>query len=727
MIEALRGIDRLTWFNRISGGYLLLMVPLYWNYEAYDSTLWEKFLVAHIVVIRMGIGWLLSALSNRENGGRFALDTPILLYLGLVALSWMWAINPLKSGMEVIRVLLAATVYFAVSRTYTSESRDTWLCGSSAALGIVSLVGVIQYLGIGFLDWRSAGLPNSTFYYRNYAAMYVAIALPLAFGSLVLTRNDTTRLLHAASATLGVIFLIYTRTRGAWLGIIFAVVGVILALRVARDESSAYGAWFTGLVRQQRTLWVAGLVIVAALLMPPAEKGELDTLPAYKSSAAGAFVSILAGQGSGRTGTWLQSLQMIADHPLLGSGIGNWDASYLQYAGPILHQDGGLFARPHNDYLWTVTELGLSGLILFIWMPVGGLWLVWCRMRQSNNGSELILLTSLCAGLIAISVHAFFSFPRERMAATVIPFLYLGWISAVTRDSRSRPVVKVLQLARPAVMAVLCVLTLSTTIQVTRAYRAYFWADAYRTFDRFEQALAAISSAIELGVVDYRFYELKALIHHRMGDPEAALDASERLLKYHPHNPWSFHKVGLFHLELGNYADARDAFASGVQYAPGVGRIRRDLGRAYDGLGQPDSALASYEMALKAIPSDALLRTRLASSMADLEDFEAAKEHITVAAERLKLTRAHADVTVVGDVAMKSKAYDAAVLAYGRAAALVPENPVYQVNQVNALEAAGEIESAVAVLKSLLESAEPSDQEAIQKRIARMEQAEAGG
>ena len=51
MIEALRGIDRLTWFNRISGGYLLLMVPLYWNYEAYDSTLWEKFLVAHIVVI----------------------------------------------------------------------------------------------------------------------------------------------------------------------------------------------------------------------------------------------------------------------------------------------------------------------------------------------------------------------------------------------------------------------------------------------------------------------------------------------------------------------------------------------------------------------------------------------------------------------------------------------------------------------------------------------------
>ena len=159
----------------------------------------------------------------------------------------------------------------------------------------------------------------------------------------------------------------------------------------------------------------------------------------------------------------------------------------------------------------------------------------------------------------------------------------------------------------------------------------------------------------------------------------------------------------------------------------GGGRRRRDLGRAYAGRGHPDSALASYEMALKAIPSDALLRTRLASSMADLEDFEAAKEHITVAAERLKLTRAHADVTGVGDVAMKSKAYDAAVLAYGRAAALVPENPVYKVNQVNALEAAGEIESAVAVLKSLLEAAELSDQEAIQKRIARMEQAEAGG
>ena len=178
MITTLRNVARLDWFNRASGAYLLLAVPLYWNFEAYDTTLWEKFLVAHIIVLRMAAGWLGMSWEGRENRGRYLLDLPILLYLGWAALSWTSAINPLKSGMEVIRILLAATIYFSVSRTYRSEFRDVWLRAASLSLAAVSFIGIVQYLGFGFLDWRSAGLPSSTFFYRNYAAMFVVLVLP---------------------------------------------------------------------------------------------------------------------------------------------------------------------------------------------------------------------------------------------------------------------------------------------------------------------------------------------------------------------------------------------------------------------------------------------------------------------------------------------------------------------------------------------------------------------
>ena len=50
MIAAIRQIDRLDWFNRASVVYLLLVVPLYWNYGAYDT----RFLTADEGMITLG-------------------------------------------------------------------------------------------------------------------------------------------------------------------------------------------------------------------------------------------------------------------------------------------------------------------------------------------------------------------------------------------------------------------------------------------------------------------------------------------------------------------------------------------------------------------------------------------------------------------------------------------------------------------------------------------------
>jgi O-antigen ligase/tetratricopeptide (TPR) repeat protein len=721
VIERFRHLDLLSWHNRLAVMYLLTVVPLYQNYKAFDSTLWEKFLVAHLIVILILGGWLVASWQDRARRFRSPLDLPILLYLALAAISWLFAINPLKSGMEVIRILLAASIYFGVSRTYRPDHRDAWLGASSVALAAVSLIGIIQYLGLGFLDWRSAGLPSATFFYRNYAAMYVAIVLPLAFCAFNLSRDTALQSLHAIAGTLGAIFLIYTRTRGAWLGLGLAIIGVAVALYMTRGETSGWSAWSDAIRRRWRVLAVCGVVVICATMLPPTSKGELESLPHTKSSAVSAVVSILAGQGAGRTDTWLQSLQMIADRPVRGVGIGNWDAVYLKYAGPLLNQRGGLFGRPHNDYLWVITEMGLPGLVLYLWIFGGGLWLVWDRLVKGNKQEDTLLLTALAAGLLAVSIHAFFSFPRERMTATVIPYLLLGWIATFVSASDSRVSLS-RRIWQPAVCLALTLLTLGTTIRVARAYRAYFWADAYQTYDRLDSSLLAIDAAIDYGVIDFRMFETKALVHHRKDDAQAALQASQDLIQYHPYNPWSHHKVGLFQLELKNYDLARDAFQEALKYGPALGRIRRDLGQAYEALGHADSARAAYETALKRISDDALLRTKLAALLVGSGEMEEAQKHIGVAANRLKFTRMDADVAVVGDVAMMAEAYDEAILAYERAATLVPDNAIYQSKLANALVGSGQRERAVVVLRDLLRRVNSEvDRETIISHIEQLE------
>ena len=720
MISFFRQIDRLNWFNRASVAYLLLVVPLYWNFKAYDTTLWEKFLVAHIIVIRMAAGWVGVSWLGRERVGRFFLDVPILLYLALACFSWLYAINPLKSGMEVIRILIAATIYFSVSRTYRPEFRDTWLAASSVSLAAISVIGVAQYLGLGFLDWRSAGLPSSTFFYRNYAAMFVILALPLSIAGFALSHSESRRTFHAVAVTLGALFLLYTRTRGAWMGMGLGTIAAVVALRAPGADSVGWVAWSDLVRTRARALSVCGLILVCGALLPPTETTELESLPLTKVSAAQAFVSILAGESSGRTGAWFQSLGMIADHPIRGVGIGNWDAEFPRDAGLVYDQKGGMFDRPHNDYLWVLTEMGIPGLAVFLWIFGGGVWLAWKLVRDETDREKLILGTSLGVAILGIAIHAFFSFPRERMTATVLPFLFFGWISSIegqqSRGSSDR------QYAwRPAILVVLLLVSFGPTLSAVRSFRAYFWADAYRTFERYAEGLVAIDKAIGYGVPEYRIYELKTLLHYKMDDLEAASAASEKLLEYHPYNPWSHHKVGLFHLQIGHYASARDAFAQGVRYAPGLGHIRRDLAQAYEGLGEVDSAKVAYELAMKSIRGDALLHTRFASLLADEGAFEEAKENITEAANRLKLTRVDRDVAEVGDVAMKSQAYDAAVLAFGRAAILVPDNVAYQEKLAVALEHAGDRDRARSVLKKLLGLVPESEREDIQNRIDNLE------
>ena len=145
------------------------------------------------------------------------------------------------------------------------------------------------------------------------------------------------------------------------------------------------------------------------------------------------------------------------------------------------------------------------------------------------------------------------------------------------------------------------------------------------------------------------------------------------------------------------------------------------LGQVYEALGFADSALVAYEKALKVVPSDALLRTKLASLLADQGEFDQAQEHIAAAAKRLRLTSVDQDVAVVGDVAMKAKAYDAAIMAYGRAATLVPDSADYQDKLAGALENGGNRNRAVVVLKRLLGLVSDEKKGDILRRIARIE------
>ncbi|MNR90963.1 O-Antigen ligase [compost metagenome] len=57
--------------------------------------------------------------------------------------------------------------------------------------------------------------------------------------------------------------------------------------------------------------------------------------------------------------------EMIEEHPVVGHGIGSWEANYPQRAQGLLSEN---MATPHNDYLLYTAELGVLGLVALLWI-----------------------------------------------------------------------------------------------------------------------------------------------------------------------------------------------------------------------------------------------------------------------------------------------------------------------------------------------------------------------
>ena len=72
-----------------------------------------------------------------------------------------------------------------------------------------------------------------------------------------------------------------------------------------------------------------------------------------------------------RSVLWSKSMELFREVPLSGVGAGNW-----KYNFPLTGMDGltkaetnlAFFVRPHNDFISMLTELGLPGFLLFIFI-----------------------------------------------------------------------------------------------------------------------------------------------------------------------------------------------------------------------------------------------------------------------------------------------------------------------------------------------------------------------
>lgn len=287
---------------------------------------------------------------------QLSFDVPAALFILLSALSIM--VSPDK-GFSFYNwynlVGVYVLTYFVVGQNLRSvqQVKELLVVTAMAAI-LVVLYGFYQFIfgiDISAMKWVDGdAFPElrkrvfSTWENPNILAGYLDIIICLVFGLFVKADSQKKKIVLGVMLAAGAACLAMTYARGACL-----VIAVIFAVY--------------GMFKDWRVLLACVAVAVGLLVVDPVLYERLSSV----------FTKVDTSSEM-RLAFWESTIAMIQDHPFLGIG---WGAYWMVYPEYDFYLQGAdiRIVHAHNWYLNYAAEIGIPGMLSFVWLFFGSLFL----------------------------------------------------------------------------------------------------------------------------------------------------------------------------------------------------------------------------------------------------------------------------------------------------------------------------------------------------------------
>ncbi len=356
----------------------------------------------------------------------------VLLFTGTLSLTVFSAWSEGAWLSEWLKWLVMAVLVLLI----LNEGRWQWLLFALSIAGLShALLGLYTFLGGSgalhllinerfFRAFGSFGQPNP---FGGFMGLLAPLMLSVSGGYARLSCKRWQRsgrvdaasfiaLYYAAVAALAALGVMISWSRGAWLGFAAALFVVVIALPrrwwhslllALLLLSGVAGMWSLGLVPQS----IADRIASATQeLFVSADVRGVDITPENY-----AVVERLAH--------WQAALNMSSAYPWLGVGSGNYEVAYpvfrlMNWPEPLGHA--------HNYYLNVLGEAGIMGLLIYLTLWFGVLWLTW---RSRQHPDPLARLTAI--GLLGTWTYLMMHSLTDQLYVNNM-FLHLGVMLGIT-------------------------------------------------------------------------------------------------------------------------------------------------------------------------------------------------------------------------------------------------------------------------------------------------------
>ena len=342
------------------------------------------------------------------------------------------SLDPYTTRFVLIQ-FVSLLIYFAAALAFVdSPRRLRTLVRTLIIFGfLLAVFGIIQFFVsperiFGLRETRQS-LAFGPFINRHHFAGCMEMALALPLGLLLSGAIEREKyIIYGFAAGLMGIAVILTNSRGGMLSLVAEVMFLVIVSGLARRRSEREGK------RESRVRTVAlraglGVGLLAVLFTGVLFFGGEEALNRLVGTANAEDPT------TGRLHFWRGTVDIIREHPLLGTGLGAFSLAYTRYDT----SNGRLYRleQAHNDYLQTLSDAGIVGALLGVVFLVALFRMAFRRMQSESTFRRGTALGAL-AGCFGVLVHSFFDFPLH---TTSNALLFLVMAALATVNGRVEP------------------------------------------------------------------------------------------------------------------------------------------------------------------------------------------------------------------------------------------------------------------------------------------------
>ncbi|MCQ1531462.1 O-antigen ligase family protein [Lutispora saccharofermentans] len=392
------GISGLTLNSPLWGLYaLIIALPFLPN----EATL----IFAAVVVFSF---FIKTAVNKEKDFVKDPVAMPLMAFALVQIITTLISVEPVLSAQNLVVSLVSLALYFVIVNTLkTKKDFDKAMKIFIITAFILSIYGIMQYFTLGTTSkaWVDVNLnPDletrvvGTFGNPNVFAEYLEHILPVAITLVFVYRKWLNKIIMGSIAGVMFVCLVLTFSRGGYLGFVSAAMLFVL-LKMAKFIP----------------LFIAG-GIAAIPLLPNVVLQRINTIGNVQDTS-----------NAYRTYIWEGTINMIKDFWITGVGYGYWafKNTFLEYG-----IKGSRAWHSHNMYLEIMAEMGIFGMLTFIWVVLSIFISTIKFAKKTKDRYFSYVSVGLLGGFLSIMVHGIAEHILYMPKSVILFWMFAAFISA---------------------------------------------------------------------------------------------------------------------------------------------------------------------------------------------------------------------------------------------------------------------------------------------------------